>query len=83
MFNRSCICFPEPEPEFNKPFSVIDIVAKRRLIIHKAKVQIGSMASNFIEAPEERTQVLEKLVKLVSEDISELKHFSLAVCKHT
>ena len=60
--------------KINKTFSVIDIVAKRRLIIQKAKLQIGSMASNFIEAPEERVQVLEKLVKLVSDDISEVKH---------
>ena len=55
----------------NKPISVIDIVAKRRIIIHQAKIQIGSMASNFVEAPEERIQVLEKLIKLVSEDPTE------------
>merc|ERR1712228_350504 len=60
--------------KINKTFSVIDIVAKRRLIIQQAKIQIGSMASNFLEAPEERVQVLEKLVKLVTEDISEMKH---------
>ena len=57
----------------SQPISVIDIVAKRRVIIYKAKIQIGSMASNFVEAPEERVQVLEKLIKLVTEDHSEAR----------
>merc|ERR1712045_671225 len=58
--------------KYSKPVSIIDIVARRRMIIQKAKIQIGSMASNFVEAPEERVHVLEKLVKMVSEDISEV-----------
>jgi len=57
----------------SEPISVIDIVAKRSMVIHKAKIQIGSMASNFVEAPEERIQVLEKLVKLVTEDPAEAR----------
>ena len=63
-----------PDSKFVNPISIIDIVARRRLIIQRAKLQIGSMASNFLEAPEERVQVLEKLVRMVSEDMSEINH---------
>lgn len=60
----------------SEPISVVDILAKRRLMISKAKVQIGSMATNFLEGPEERIQVLEKLIKMVNEDTTDSNYNS-------
>jgi len=50
----------------DQQFSVIELMAKRRQFITEKKLEIGSMASNFLELPEERLNVLEKLVKMVS-----------------
>ena len=48
-----------------KEFSVIELVAKRREYLAEKKTEVGSMASNFLEVPHERVNVLEKLVKMV------------------
>ena len=57
----------EEENEWaNREISVVELIAKRREFIAQQKVEMGSMASNFLEAPQERINVLEKLVKLVS-----------------
>lgn len=50
----------------SRPVSVIDIVAKRKVLLHQAKVQIGSMSSSFLEMPEERLHILQKLLKMMS-----------------
>ena len=44
---------------------MIELVAKRREYIAEKKTEVGSMASNFLEVPHERVNVLEKLVKMV------------------
>ena len=49
-----------------KPVSVIDILAKRRHLLEKSKVQIGSMATNFLENPEERMFMLDRLIRFMT-----------------
>ena len=49
-------------------YSVVELYAKRKEIIAEKKVTIGSLASNFLEAPEERIINLEKLVKMFGSD---------------
>merc|ERR1711994_132936 len=41
---------------------------RRKELLAERKVHIGSLASNFLEAPQERMINLEKLVKLVDSD---------------
>ena len=48
--------------------SVVELYAKRKEIIAEKKVTIGSLASNFLENPEERIINLEKLVKIVGDE---------------
>ena len=45
--------------------SVVELYAKRKQMIAEKKVTIGSLASNFLENPEERIINLEKLVKIL------------------
>jgi len=45
--------------------SVVELYAKRKQLIAEKKVTIGSLASNFLENPEERIINLEKLVKIL------------------
>jgi len=45
--------------------SVVELYARRQELLSERKVTIGSLAVNFLEAPEERIINLEKLVKLV------------------
>ena len=47
-------------------FSVVELYAKRKEIIAEKKIIIGSLASNFLENPEERIINLEKMVKMFS-----------------
>ena len=54
----------ESEPQ--KPMSVIEILAKRKELIEEAKIQIGSMATNFLENPEERVFLLDKLMRFMT-----------------
>lgn len=49
-----------------KVVSVIDIVANRKNLLYEAKVQIGSMASSFLELPEERLHILQRFLKMMS-----------------
>ena len=57
------------EVSSGQQYSVVELYAKRKEIIAEKKVTIGSLASNFLEAPEERIINLEKLVKMFgSED---------------
>ena len=52
------------EPQ--KPMSVIEILAKRKELIEEAKIQIGSMATNFLENPEERVFLLDKIMRYMT-----------------
>jgi len=52
------------EVSSGQQYSVVELYAKRKEIIAEKKVTIGSLASNFLEAPEERIINLEKLVKM-------------------
>ena len=49
-----------------KPMSVIGILAKRKELIEEAKIQIGSMATNFLENPEERVFLLDKIMRYMT-----------------
>ena len=51
-----------------KEVSVVELYAKRKEILADRKLTIGSLASNFLEAPEERVINLEKLVRLVDSE---------------
>ena len=53
----------EPPPE---PKTMLGLLAERETSIHELKLSIGTLASNFLEHPEERTLNLEKLVKMTS-----------------
>ena len=44
---------------------VLSLVSQREAALRAFKVQIGSMASNFLENPNERIYVLERLVAAV------------------
>merc|ERR1712179_578527 len=48
--------------------SVIELYAKRKEILADRKVTIGSLASNFLECPQDRIINLEKLVRMVDSD---------------
>jgi len=48
--------------------SVVELYAKRKEILADRKVTIGSLASNFIECPQDRIINLEKLVRMVDSD---------------
>lgn len=48
--------------------SVVEIYARRKELLNERKIQIGSLATNFLEVPEERIINLEKLLKLVDGD---------------
>jgi len=48
--------------------SVVELYAKRKEILGERKITIGSLASNFLECPQERIINLEKLVKMVDSD---------------
>lgn len=65
------IAMPGPE------VSVAELYARRKELLNDKKITIGSLASNFIEAPEERIMNLEKLVKMV--DAEEPKPIELTV----
>jgi len=65
------VAMPGPE------VSVAELYARRKELLNDKKVTIGSLASNFIEAPEERIMNLEKLVKMV--DAEEPKPIELTV----
>jgi len=52
--------------EAGKEVSMVELYAKRKEILQEKKIQIGSLASSFLEAPEERMMNLERLVKLVA-----------------
>ena len=54
------------EPKNKEPVRVIDILAQRQDLIADAKLQIGSMATNFLENPEERIFLLDKLIKFMT-----------------
>ena len=58
----------EGEEEVMEEVSVVELYAKRKELLSERKVHIGSLASNFLEAPQERMINLEKLVKLVDSD---------------
>ncbi len=58
-----------------RPVSVIDIVAKRKDLLHQAKVQIGSMSSSFLEMPEERLHILQRLLKMMSGQVCQKTNF--------
>ena len=46
-------------------YSVVELYAQRKEVIAEMKITIGSLASNFLENPEERIMNLEKLVKML------------------
>jgi len=48
--------------------SVVELYAKRKEILTDRKIHIGSLASNFLECPQDRIINLEKLVRLVDSD---------------
>ena len=56
----------QEDAKIDEPVSVIHILAKRKKLIEETKVQIGSMATNFLENPEERMFLLEKLIKFMT-----------------
>ena len=58
----------EEEEMEEKEVSVVELYARRKELLAERKVHIGSLASNFLEAPQERMINLEKLVKLVDSD---------------
>ena len=58
----------EEEVMEEKEVSVVELYARRKELLAERKVHIGSLASNFLEAPQERMVNLEKLVKLVDSD---------------
>jgi len=49
-----------------EPVSVIGILAKRKRLLEESKLQIGSMATNFLENPEERMYLLDRLIKFMT-----------------
>ena len=49
-----------------KPVSVIGILAKRKELLEESKLQIGSMATNFLENPEERMFLLDRLIRFMT-----------------
>ena len=51
------------QPDEQKSVSVIHILAKRQKLIEENKIQIGSMATNFLENPEERMFLLDRLIR--------------------
>ena len=51
------------QPDKQKSVSVIHILAKRQKLIEENKIQIGSMATNFLENPEERMFLLDRLIR--------------------
>lgn len=55
----------EQEPE-QEATSVVEILAKRKILLDKTKLQLGSMATNFLESPEERIPLLERMVKFMT-----------------
>ena len=55
----------EKEITEGQQYSVVELYAKRKEIIAEKKITIGSLASNFLENPEERIINLEKLVKII------------------
>jgi len=48
--------------------SVVELYAKRKQILSDRKITIGSLASNFLESPQDRIINLEKLVRMVDSD---------------
>ena len=54
------------EDKIQEPVSVINIMAKRRKMIEEHKLEIGSMATNFLEHPEERIFLLERLIRYLN-----------------
>jgi len=48
--------------------SVVELYVQRKELLQERKVHIGSLASNFLEAPQERIINLEKLIRLVDSD---------------
>jgi len=48
--------------------SVVELYAKRKVILADRKITIGSLASNFLECPQDRIINLEKLVRMVDSD---------------
>lgn len=45
--------------------SVVSLLAEREEALAKLKLRVGTLASNFVEAPEERMHQLDKLVKMI------------------
>ena len=59
----------EVEPDtLGQEVSVVELYARRKELLAERKIHIGSLASNFLEAPQERLINLEKLVKMVDSD---------------
>ncbi len=56
----------EPEIAPGEEVSVVELYARRKELLLEKKIHIGSLASSFLEAPEDRLPNLQKLVKLVS-----------------
>jgi len=55
--------------------SVVEIYARRKELLTERKIQIGSLATNFLEVPEERIINLEKLLKFVdAEEPESVQH---------
>ncbi|CAB4057974.1 NOC3 [Lepeophtheirus salmonis] len=49
--------------------TVIELLSRRKEILTLKRVTIGSLATNFLECPEERIPILEKLIKMLIEDV--------------
>lgn len=58
----------EEETEVMGEVSVVELYARRKELLAERKIYIGSLASNYLEAPQERMINLEKLVKMVDSD---------------
>merc|ERR1711894_698239 len=56
----------DDQPDEQKSVSVIHILAKRQKLIEENKIQIGSMATNFLENPEERLFLLDRLIRYMT-----------------
>lgn len=51
-----------------KEVSVVELYAQRKEILTDRKIHMGSLASNFLESPQDRIINLEKLVRMVDSD---------------
>ena len=58
--------FVEDQVKKQEPVSVIGILAKRKQLLEESKLQIGSMATNFLENPQERMFLLDRLIRFMT-----------------